>query len=77
MTREKGWHHPTVSWLCKLVGHSPWTTRRHSLTRTSVATQALTDGSARFVDGTRRLPNSPRINTYLVPATAPQGARSA
>ena len=33
-------------------------------------------GSARYVDGTRRLPNSPLIDTYLVPE-APQGARSA
>eukprot|EP00966_Prymnesium_polylepis_P147118 3398379-Prymnesium_polylepis.1 len=32
------------------------------------------DGSARYVDGTRRLPISPRIDTYLVPVTAPQGA---
>ena len=35
------------------------------------------DGSARYADGTRRLPNSPRIDTYLVPATAPKGMRSA
>eukprot|EP00966_Prymnesium_polylepis_P107443 2487293-Prymnesium_polylepis.1 len=30
--------------------------------------------AARYVDGTRRLPHSPRIDTYLMPATAPKGA---
>ena len=51
---------------------TPRTTHRHSNQRR--ATRA--GGSARYVDGTRRLPNSPLIDTYLVPE-APQGARSA
>ena len=50
-----------------------WTTRRHSNQRRDTGA----DGSARYVDGTRRLTISPRIDTYLVPVAAPQGARSA
>ena len=48
-------------------------TRRHSNQRRDTGA----DWSARYVGGTRRLPISPLIDTYLVPDTAPQGARSA
>ena len=54
---------------------TPWTTRRHLNQRRD--TDKRGRRSARYVAGTRRLPISPRIDTYLVPATAPQGARSA
>eukprot|EP00966_Prymnesium_polylepis_P018873 434823-Prymnesium_polylepis.1 len=31
MTREKGWHHPTVSWLSKLVQHTQEEVRERHL----------------------------------------------
>ena len=55
----------------RLAPRTPWTTRRHS----NWCRASRAGGSARYVDGTRRLPISPLIDTYLVPE-APQGARS-
>ena len=54
---------------------TPWTTRRHLNQRRD--TDKRGRRSARYVAGTRRLPISPRIDTYLEQVTAPQGARSA
>ena len=51
--------------------------RRHAGTRSNQRRDTGADGSARQVGGTRRFPISPLIDTYLVPATAPRGARSA
>ena len=55
----------------RLAPRTPSTTRRHS----NWCRASHAGGSARYVDGTRRLPISPLIDTYLVPE-APQGARS-
>ncbi len=55
----------------RLAPRTPSTTRRHS----NWCRASHAGGPARYVDGTRRLPISPLIDTYLVPE-APQGARS-
>eukprot|EP00966_Prymnesium_polylepis_P061275 1421359-Prymnesium_polylepis.1 len=63
MTFAKGRARATTCncWLVCVLDHS----NQRRITRA--------DGSARYVDGTRRLPISPLIDTYLVPE-APQGA---
>jgi hypothetical protein len=55
----------------RLAPRTPWTTRRHS----NWCRASRAGGSARYMDGTRRLPISPLIDTYLVPE-APQGCVS-